>query len=180
MKIFLFLFLSVFCFLCHLSLPTPAEVAQSYYKEEVPYGINKIAEIENNIYGQVFSGQHLIPRLERLEMDIFNRTYPETSTGQRINNLIYAYKRNAEVVKSHPNNHGKLKSFLNGLSSAFVGTPTGYTPPIYSDPYATPYYSIGSNGIGQHYGQYSDYYNRNGWHRKNTNYGHSSGVHIID
>lgn len=154
--------------------------AQEYSNEAYSYGLNKIAEIEKNIYGQAFNGQNIVSRIERLEMDVFNRTYPNSSVDQRINNLIYTYKHNTQVVDSHADKTGKIKNILNGLGSAFLGVPTGYTPPIYTDPYSTPYYSIGSNGIGQHYGQYGDYYGNNGWHRQHHGYGSGTGIHILD
>ena len=177
-------------FILLLTTITPVCVAEEFvttepiyntYNESAIYGLNKISEIEHRIYGQAFREQHILARLERLEKDIFNRTYPNSSIDQRVNNIIYTYKKNAEIVQQNPNsNTSKLKKFFNNLSGAMIGIPTGYTPPIYSDPYSTPYYSIGTNGIGQHYGQYSDYYGKNGWYRNNHGYGTGSGVHIID
>ena len=179
-------FLFVFIFLLSV---LPVFSSTQYYPENVDgqsyigisqYGISKIEEIEKSVYGRVYSGQNIIVRIERLEREVFNRTYPNSTIDQRINNVIYAYKRNAEVVHSKTDRINKFKSFLNGLGAAFIGVPTGYTPPVYSDPYSMPYYSIGTNGIGQHYGQYSDYYGPNGRYRQNHNYGNNSGVRIID
>ena len=118
---------------------TTTEPIQGYYNDNAAYEFERISEIENNIYGQVFSRENILSRLERLEMDIFNRTYPNSSRDQRINNLVYTYRKNTEVVQSKTNNKGKFKNILNGLSGAFIGIPTGYTPPIFTDPYSMPY-----------------------------------------
>jgi hypothetical protein len=130
------------------------------------YNYNKLEEIENSMYGRNFVGENLIRRLERLENTAFNHLYPNTAPENRIANLIYYYnKRNVSN-----NTTSKLKSFLNGLSSNFIGVPTGYTPPI--DPY---YY-----GASPNYGNYSDYYGNNGWYRNGKSVGSGGGVHIID
>lgn len=52
----------------------------------------KIAQVENQIFGQTYDRQHLGIRLNRLEKSIFNKTFPRLSYEQRINNILINYK----------------------------------------------------------------------------------------
>ena len=153
---------------------TTSTPAYNYNYNRYPisdYAYNRLSEIEDNIFGHDFYGQNIITRIERLEDAVLNHRYPNSSVEQRINNIIYTYNRNT----SANSNTGTLKKIVNGLNSALVGTPTGYTPPI-----SDPYYNWSSNGFGQNYGNYSDYYGRNGWHRYGKNIGTGTGIQIID
>ncbi len=148
-------------------LPNSSYYYGGYNDNISAYNYNKLEEIENSMYGRNFVGENIVRRLERLENTAFNHLYPNVAPENRIANLIYYYnKRNVAN-----NSTSKLKNFLNGLSSNFIGVPTGYTPPI--DPYQSWNASSG-------YGNYSDYYGNNGWYRNGKNVGSGGGVHIID
>lgn len=155
----------------------PAPNANGYYGSYngvSDYSYAKLAEMENAVFGRNYAGQQLQSRLDRLEDRVFNRLYPDTSPEQRINNLLYNYNRAISQNTLAPSGN-KLKTIVNDITSSFFGTPTGYTPPI-SDTYS----NWGSNGFGQRYGSYSDYYGNNGWHRYGRSAGTGSSVHILD
>lgn len=126
--------------------------------------LKKLIEIENALYGQAYADQELLARIERLENTVYNRYYPDYALDRRLSNLIYSYNRRNNLARTN-----RIKRIVNGINSAFVGVPTGYTPPI-SDPYY--------NGYG--YGNGSYYYGNNGWGYRNSGIGTGSGVRILD
>ncbi len=56
---------------------------------------NKIAQAEKAILGNTYEHQDVNLRLNRLEKSIFNRTYPNLSFEQRVNNIIVNYNNTA-------------------------------------------------------------------------------------
>ena len=138
------------------------ELYYSNYENQIQQQNNpKLSEIENALYGHTYAEQELLARIERLENTIYNRYYPNYPLEQRLNNLIYNYNRRNHIARTN-----KIKRIVNSINSAFVGVPTGYTPPI-SDPYY--------NG----YGSGSYYYGNNGWGYRNSGIGTGSGVRIL-
>ena len=135
------------------------------------YNYSKIAEAEEYLFGENFASQNLMTRLERLEDNIFGRRYTNTSIEQRVNNIIYNYNRNANSNTTYKKT--KFRNIIDGLNQTFFGVPTGYTPPIYTNPY----YNWDD---GSRYGSYNDYYGHNGWHRYNTGVNTGSRIRIID
>lgn len=133
--------------------------------------VNKLVDIENSLYGRVYEDQNLISRIERLENTVFNRYYPDYELDRRLSNLIYTYNRRY-------NNPSLIRRMQNNINSAFYGVPTGFTPPISSDPYYN--YNNPYNRYGSSFGSggWSTY--GNGWRSYNTRRGGSTGVHIID
>lgn len=55
---------------------------------------NKVTQAEKRILGQTYENQHIGVRLNRLERTVFNRTYPQMSYEQRMNNIIVNYRNN--------------------------------------------------------------------------------------
>lgn len=55
---------------------------------------NKVTQAEKTILGQTYENQHIGVRLNRLERTVFNRTYPQMSYEERMNNIIVNYKNN--------------------------------------------------------------------------------------
>ena len=160
---------------------SPVSNSSGYYNTQnygiSDYSYNKLGEMESYLFGKTYAGQNIVSRIERLEDAVFNRFYPDSSPEQRIASLAYNYNRNNNITNTQQQSQGsKFKSVMRGISNSILGVPTGYTPPVYGDPY----YSWGNNGFGQHYGNYSDYYGSNGWHRYGRGINSGSGVHIID
>ena len=135
------------------------------------YGYNRLAEAEEYLFGDNYASQNLIVRIERLEDSIFGRRYPNSTIEQRVNNIIYNYNRTASTNSNYKKT--KFRNIMDGFNQAFFGVPTGYTPPIYTDPY----YNWDN---GRRYGSYNDYYGRNGWRRYNSSTGTGSGIYRID
>lgn len=164
----------------YVTTSTPIPNSSYAYNYQDDYGSAKLAEIESSILGRHYIGQNIDLRLNRLEQTVFNRTYPNSTITQRIDNLVVYHNNNSGRFANNNNtinpvsSNNKVKGIINGITSSFFGTPTGLTPPI------NPYYSYGSNGYGSNYGDYQDYYGNNGWYRKNNSIGNNTGVHILD
>ena len=58
---------------------------------------NRISQTEQTILGQTYENQRVDLRLERLEKNVFNRTYPRLSYEQRLNNIIINYRNNNAI-----------------------------------------------------------------------------------
>lgn len=69
---------------------------------------NKVTQAERTILGQTYENQHIGVRLNRLERSVFNRTYPQMSYEQRMNNIIINYKNTVQRNASF-NNLSKLE-----------------------------------------------------------------------
>ena len=102
-------------------------------------------------------------------MKVFGRQYPNSTVEQRVNNIIYNYNRS---TSNNNYKRTKFKNIIDGFHQTFFGVPTGYTPPIYTNPYYI--------DNGHRYGSYNDYYGNNGWRRYNSSAGTGSSIHIID
>lgn len=161
-----------------------ASLKDNGYKQQVSQtSVKKLVDMENTLYGTVYDDQNLVARIERLENTVFNRYYPNYALDQRLNNLIYSYNRRYNQVNS-----SLARRIANGFNSAFIGVPTGFTPPISTDPYYN-YYNGGYNGYNTRYGSngWSTYspsgwssYGPNRWRNYNRYSGARSGVQIID
>ena len=133
------------------------------------YGYSRLAEAEEYLFGNNYANQNLLTRIERLEDNIFGRQYPNSTVEQRVNNIIYNYNRN---TANNNYKRTRFKNIIDGFHQTFFGVPTGYTPPIYTNPYYL--------DNGRSYGSYNDYYGNNGWRRYNSSAGTGSSIHIID
>lgn len=144
-----------------------------YNQNTYDMNISRLAAVERSLYGRTFEKQNANTRLNRLEQSVFSRTYPNIPFDERMNNLIMNYNSN------YPNNYSQVSSksrkignLINGLSNAFYGTPTGFTPQV------QPVYGFGNTD--PHYGHSSDYYGNRGWARNNYNIGSGMGIKLID
>lgn len=70
---------------------------------------NKVTQAERTILGQTYENQHIGVRLNRLERSVFNRTYPQMSYEQRMNNIIVNYKNNNVSNNPSVKNLSKLE-----------------------------------------------------------------------
>ena len=85
-----------FCLLClggstfaatrYVTTQTP--LPNNYYNNYQirDYNYDKLADVEMSMYGRTFQDQGINARLNRLEQNVFNKTYPNNSIEQRINN----------------------------------------------------------------------------------------------
>ena len=139
-----------------------------YQKPVSQDSINKLVEIENTLYGQVYDEQNLLARIERLENTVYNRYYPDYTLDRRLSNLIYSYNK-----RYRHRSPSRLGNVVNRFNSAFIGVPTGFTPPISTDPY----YNYNYNPA---YRRYNSSFGSNGWRTYGSNIGTGTGIHILD
>ena len=105
-----------------------ANYINNSYTDYVPQSnIDKLAEIENTMFGKTYADQELLARIERLENIVYKRYYSSYPIDERLNNLIhnYNYSRQNRIVRTN-----KIKRIVDTINSTFFGVPTGYTPPI--------------------------------------------------
>lgn len=153
---------------------TPAYNPSVYNNGYRNINSDKIAQVEQSVYGRTYEGQSFDNRLKRLEKSLFNRTYSNLPYEERINNLVVNYNNNYNNYNTNytaPVANSRGGGLLNLLGTMLMGTPTGLSPQI--NPYWT------SNPSAPN-GRQTDYYGRNGWSHHNEQIGSGMGVHIID
>lgn len=73
-----------------------------------------INRVEQSLYGRTFESQNIAFRLSRIEKTLFSTTYPTSSSGQRIDNII----SNFNQINKYPNiSQGELSKLENRIFS---------------------------------------------------------------
>ncbi len=101
---------------------------------------NDLENLEISKYGKIYSNEDYSTRLRRLETDLLGMTQ-SGNIDKRIN-ILKEINSNSKVAsymysddfEMQPKNQGKVKNFLNNISSSMFdsGMVTGFTPPITS------------------------------------------------
>ncbi|HNW25441.1 MAG TPA: hypothetical protein PLG15_03685 [Candidatus Gastranaerophilaceae bacterium] len=74
----------------------------------------KITQIENSLYGKNFAYQDILIRLSRIEKNIFNRTYPNLSLSQRVDNIVANYNQTTQYPNISKNTLSKMEMKIFG------------------------------------------------------------------
>lgn len=124
---------------------------------------NRIARLEEQVMGTIQDGA-LASRYNNLQKAV----YAYINNTPRTNSNMYSQYYSSPIIRTGGGWRGLAGSLGNFFSGAYSGYPTGLSPQIYS-PYI--------NNYGPDYQR--GYYTNNRWNYHNTNYGNSSGVHIL-
>lgn len=143
----------------------------SIYNTYGDVNTNRLSQVERSVYGRTYDGQSYENRLNRLEKSVFNRTYSALPLEQRINNLVVNYNNSANTYPQPITN--KKSGLLNTIGTMLMGSPTGFTPQVNSNPYWNDNFSAPN-------GRTTDYYGRHGWYHNNDQIGSGVGIKILD
>lgn len=173
--------------------------------------IEKLAQIENKLFGRTYPNDDTETRIIRMEKEMLgamqggdlDERYQTVADAAKHYNAFpyqeqqpYQGQQAYNPVIAQPTLGGLKGVFRNILGAMVGGTLTGYTPPMYNgNPYAysNPYYqntaypnaySTGNNWMNNMFPQnntgFNNYYQSNtGYYNKDTNYGTSSGAHVL-
>ncbi|MBE7712516.1 MAG: hypothetical protein E7Z87_02085 [Cyanobacteria bacterium SIG26] len=95
-----------------------------------------LEQMEDYLFGKVYSKEAPGLRLNRIENSLFNTTYPTMNIAQRMNRALENYRDdyyNRNYLTQYSGNSGVGRRFRN----RFFGQPTGFTPPIMNMPFAS-------------------------------------------
>ena len=136
------------------------------------YTDDRLAEIEQREYGQVFEDDSLSARLMRLETDLLGMS----QSGDIDSRIDILSKLSNSYMGVNPVNYGKeeiktnkgsaIKNFWNNITSPTYGGITGFTPAI--ETYG------GSSGIYRN--EFANFLNNSGNYCPYHNYGSSNGI----
>lgn len=74
----------------------------------------KVTQIELSLFGKNFAYQDILIRLSRIEKNIFNRTYPNLTLSQRVDNIIANYNQSIEYPNISKNTLTKIEMKIFG------------------------------------------------------------------
>jgi len=83
-------------------------VKDTYAQENVNYP--KINQIEQALYGKIYTKQDVLLRVSRLEKSIFSATYPNLGLSQRVDNILANFNQMNQLPNISKNTLSKLES----------------------------------------------------------------------
>ena len=69
------------------------------YAQDLSVSYPKINQVENSLYGRIYSDQDILLRISRIEKSIFSKTYSNSTLAQRVDNIMLNFNQ----LNAYPN-----------------------------------------------------------------------------
>ncbi|MGN0030822.1 MAG: hypothetical protein ACI37Q_02565 [Candidatus Gastranaerophilaceae bacterium] len=144
-----------------------------------PYGYNNLYQnqvysadlnrIEDFLFGRTFTNNSTLVRLNRIEQKLYSRNYSSKSLAERMNYILSNYRNDQSAYYSnYLSDYYDTSTPINRIRNRLIGTPTGFTPPIYN-------YNYGNlNGINRSFSS-----NRGYAYNNSIPMSTGAGIHIL-
>lgn len=167
----------------NLPCPTCHNKGDYYRHFNKPIPRNSLKKLEKYVWGEHFSNENDLSRLERLEEMAFG--------AAQIGDYATRYQNVEAAIMSRPKYKTK-NSFLNTLGSIVTGQATGFTPNITTQelngydkfaPFGGDYFAPGYRGLSSYGNNMVEHYSNGlfggGWGSFHNSTGSGSGVTIL-